>query len=44
VDNRGVLQVFHQGSQPVKTRLVEGNFEMSVDFDPREVERLSQTC
>jgi GNAT superfamily N-acetyltransferase len=41
--NRGMLQVFQQGSQPVKTRLVEGNFEISVDFDPREVERLSQT-
>ncbi|MHB8870348.1 MAG: GNAT family N-acetyltransferase [Thermoleophilia bacterium] len=41
--NRGMLHVFQQCSQPVKTRLVDGNYEISVDFDPAEVERLSQT-
>lgn len=43
VGNRGMLHVFQNCSQPVRTRLVEGAFEISVDFIPAEVERLSQT-
>ncbi len=38
-DNQGMLHVFQDGSQPVRTRLSDGAYSVKIEFDPDEVRR-----